>query len=262
MPAKRIFVIIIKKGNKMKYNTWYLIIAIALLALSGIFYLIQIFIFHNSHDTFFYMLQDLSFVPVQVLLVTLFLDRLMKKREKQTLLNKMNMVIGVFFNELGTELINILGAFVEDINEVNSGLRISQKWKDKDFNEISKKFKIRPDQLMLSGQNLIMLKDFLEKKKGGLLNMLANPNLLEHDTFTNLLWAVFHLADELHHRADFNDLPKTDLDHLRVDMVRAYILIVAEWTAYMKHLKNDYPYLFSLAVRTNPFNPEAEVTVS
>jgi hypothetical protein len=30
----------------------------------------------------------------------------------------------------------------------------------------------------------------------------------------------------------------------------------------MRHLKTDYPYLFSLAVRQNPFDPEASVTVT
>jgi hypothetical protein len=30
----------------------------------------------------------------------------------------------------------------------------------------------------------------------------------------------------------------------------------------MQHLKTDYPYLFSLAVRTNPFDPDAKVEVS
>jgi hypothetical protein len=29
----------------------------------------------------------------------------------------------------------------------------------------------------------------------------------------------------------------------------------------MKHLKEDYPYLFSLAVRTNPFNPDASPVI-
>jgi hypothetical protein len=29
----------------------------------------------------------------------------------------------------------------------------------------------------------------------------------------------------------------------------------------MKHLKADYPYLFSLAVRTNPFDANASVEV-
>jgi hypothetical protein len=245
----------------MKENSWYLKIAIALITLSGIFYTAQIFIFHDERDTFFYMLQDLAFVPVSVLLVTLILDRLLKKREKQSLLNKMNMVIGVFFNDMGSDLIRIFGNFIPNIGEVNAGLQISTKWKDDDFNKISKNFKIKNEQFVLDSQNLIVLKDFLEKKKDGLLNMLANPNLLEHDSFTNLLWAVFHVADELAHRQDFNDLPKTDVDHLRGDMVRAYTLIISEWAAYMKHLKKDYPYLFSLAVRTNPFNPEAQITV-
>jgi hypothetical protein len=245
----------------MKYNTWYLIIAIALIAVSALFYLLQISIFHSSHDTFFYMLQDLAFVPVNVLLVTLFLDRLMKNRAKQTLLNKMNMVIGVFFNDLGIDLIKILGAFIKNLDEINTGIQISQKWKDKDFNELRKNFSVKADQLTLNSQNLIALKDFLEKKKGGLLGMLANPNLLEHDTFTNLLWAVFHVADELHHRSDFSVLPKNDLDHLKGDILRAYTLIVSEWSAYMKHLKTDYPYLFSIAIRTNPFNPDAKITV-
>jgi hypothetical protein len=252
---------IIKKGNKMKFKTWYLIIAIALLSISTIFYLLQIVIFHDEHNTFFYMLQDLAFVPVNILLVTLILDKLLKNREKQNLLNKMNMVIGVFFNDLGIELIKILSVFIENINEVNSNLQVSTKWKDTDFNEIGKKLKIRPDNFVLNNKDLIILKDFLEKKKNGLLNMLANPNLLEHDSFTNLLWAVFHVADELAHRSDFNNLPQSDLDHLKGDMVRAYLLIVAEWASYMKHLKKDYPYLFSLAVRTNPFNPEGEITV-
>jgi hypothetical protein len=245
----------------MKYDMWYMIIAVVLLAFSAIFYLLQISIFHNSHDTFFYMLQDLAFVPVNVLLVTLFLDRLMKKRDKQNLLNKMNMVIGVFFNDMGIDLIKLLGIFAKDISEINHGLQVSPKWKDNDFMEVMKNFSIKADQLSLDSKNLVVLKNFLETKKNGLLNMLANPNLLEHDTFTNLLWAVFHLSDELNHRQDFTTLPKTDLDHLRGDMIRAYQLIIAEWTAYMKHLKQDYPYLFSLAVRTNPFNPEAEITV-
>ena len=29
---------------------------------------------------------------------------------------------------------------------------------------------------------------------------------------------------------------------------------MSEWIVYMKYLKNNYPFLFSLAVRTNPFD--------
>ena len=246
----------------MKYSIWYLIIAVLMLLSSAVLYMLQIHIFHNEEETFFLMLQDLSFVPINVLLVTLIIDRLLKRREKQNLLNKMNMVIGVFFNEIGRELIKICGGFIENIDEINNGLQVSQGWNDGDFNKIAKNFSIKPTMFILDNENLTVLKGFLEKKTAGLLRMLANPNLLEHDKFTNMLWAVFHIADELSHRSDFAVLPKSDLDHLKVDMSRAYILVVSEWASYMRHLKTDYPYLFSIAVRTNPFNPEAEIVVS
>jgi hypothetical protein len=234
----------------MKIKSSSLLLPVLLLAASAFFYIMQNIFFKRPEDTFFYMLQDLSFVPIQVLFVTLILDRLLKKREKQSLLNKMNMVIGVFYNEIGNELLDLLERFSVNFKKISSQLQISVLWEEKDFNNKMKDFDIHPEDLKC----LIL-------KKQGLLNMLANPNLLEHDSFTNLLWAVFHVADELMHRKNFENLPQTDYDHLRGDLLRAYVLIVNEWLSYMKHLKKDYPYLFSIAVRTNPFNPEADITV-
>jgi hypothetical protein len=38
--------------------------------------------------------------------------------------------------------------------------------------------------------------------------------------------------------------------------------MVAEWVAYAKHLKADYPFLFSLVVRTHPFQTHPSATVT
>ena len=35
------------------------------------------------------------------------------------------------------------------------------------------------------------------------------------------------------------------------------MLLLAEWIAYVRHLKAYYPYIFSLVIRTNPFDPNA-----
>jgi len=72
-----------------------------------------------------------------------------------------------------------------------------------------------------------------------------------------LLWAVFHLMEELFYRKDVLRLSDRDYDHISGDMKRAYILLIYEWLSYMKHLKDNYPYLFSLAMRTNPFDLNA-----
>jgi hypothetical protein len=44
-------------------------------------------------------------------------------------------------------------------------------------------------------------------------------------------------------------------------MNRVYGLLVREWLSYMQHLKGTYPYLFSLAMRTNPFDSQASPVV-
>ncbi len=85
--------------------------------------------------------------------------------------------------------------------------------------------------------------------------------MLERQNFSNLLWAVFHFADELTHRKDIKNLPDSDYEHMAGDIKRVYVLLIEEWLDYMKHLQKKYPYLFSLALRTNPFDPNANVVV-
>ena len=66
--------------------------------------------------------------------------------------------------------------------------------------------------------------------------------------------------EELERRARLRP-SETDLAHLAADTARAYSLLVREWLAYMKHLKDQYPYFFSLAIRSNPFDPQASAVV-
>jgi hypothetical protein len=105
--------------------------------------------------------------------------------------------------------------------------------------------------------DLEKLRSFLIGKRNFLLRILENPALLEHESFTELLRAVFHLTEELELRKDFKTLPDSDFAHLQVDMERAYARLVDAWLDYMKYMKGRYPYLFSLAIRTNPFDVNA-----
>jgi len=81
-----------------------------------------------------------------------------------------------------------------------------------------------------------------------MLRLLENPNLLEHESFTDMLWAIFHFTEELEKRASFDDLPRTDYEHLEGGLERAYKHVLSEWLKYMEHLMDNYPYLFSLAI--------------
>ena len=241
----------------MKHLKWQILFGISLVTLSVIVYLIQIVIFKTPRDTFFYIFQDLAFVPISVLMVTLIIDQVLRIREKRALLKKMNMVIGAFFSEVGTDLLKQFSCFDLHYEIIRGNLVISDKWSDQNFFQIKKQLKDFDYKLDSKKGDLEVLKKFLTGKRSFLLGLLENPNLLEHEAFTDLLWAVFHLTEELNSRADTTGLPATDYKHLSGDIKRAYVLLISEWLSYMKHLKVDYPYLFSLAVRTNPFDPDA-----
>jgi hypothetical protein len=138
---------------------------------------------------------------------------------------------------------------------------VSNNWSDEDFkkaHDLLKEHSFRLDSRTLP---LEELHDFLSQHKVFMLALLENPQLFEHDKFTNLLHAVFHLAEELVAREHLTDLPETDYDHLSGDITRVYGQLVIEWLSYMQHLKNNYPYLFSLAMRTNPFDANTSVIV-
>ena len=242
-----------------KFLDWQAISALVLILLSAIFFLISYEIFHDPHHIFMTILDDIGFAFFEVFLVTLVIHRLLLSREKKALLRKLNMVIGTFFIEAGTELMHICSKFDPKASDMAKKLAATKDLSDKEFEVISKDLKKYNSAIDYRIGDIESLKSFLVSKRGFLLSLLENPNLLEHDSFTNLLWATFHLADELSRRKDLKSSTDVDRQHIAKDMNRAYSSIIGEWLAYMKHLKSDYPYLFSLAMRTNPFDAAASV---
>lgn len=242
----------------MKAFKWYIISALLLICLSVTSYLVQLAIFNRAEDTFFYMLQDIAFVPIQILVVTLIINELLSRREKLSMLKKLNMVIGVFFSEAGTKLLHYFSEFDSGYDEIRKSLIVTGQWSDRDFSRAVQQLKGRACEMDSAKGDIVSLQAFLIEKRQFMLTLMENPNLLEHETFTDLLWAVFHLTEELAVRKDLLKVPEADLKHLAGDIKRAHVLLLTEWLVYMKHLKKDYPALFSFAVRTNPFDPTAK----
>jgi len=229
------------------------------IAISLIFYSLQLFIFQTPRDTFFYLLQDLAFMPFQVIMVTLVLNRWISAREKRDRLKKMNMAISAFFGEAGTEFLLFFNRFVTRLDGLDDKLVINGEWNSKDFAKATRVIREYDFQTDSRKDNLGELKALMLEKRQFLLSMLDNSNLLEHDTFTEMLWAVFHIMDELVSRETLTGLPAPDMDHLSMDIKRAYRTLLVEWIHYIAHLKTDYPYLFSMAVRKNPFDANRSI---
>lgn len=232
---------------------------ILLIFLSALTYYIHYLIFHDLHHIFIFMVGDIAFVFIEVLLVTLIIHRLLEQRERQNRLDKLNMVIGVFFSEMGTNLLTYFSDLDPKLDTIRKDLIVTSQWSDSEFSRVRKRLRTYPYKVQPSKINLEELRCYIGDKRDFLLTMMENPNLMEHETFTELLRSVFHLAEEMKFRAIIEDLPDEDLSHLANDIDRAYRNLVREWVAYMQHLKDNFPYFFSLAMRTNPFDQKASV---
>lgn len=245
------------------FMNWRISVSLLLISASALAYTIHYMIFRDTHHIFIYMIGDIAFLFLDVLLVILFIEHVLAQRERRAILNKLNMVIGTFFSEVGMELLKKFSDFAENSASLEKSLEIQPGWTQKDFKRalsasLNFNYKIRIDT-----KNLESLRAFLIDKRNFLLRLLENPNLLEHERFTDLLWAVFHLAEELDFRGDtLESLPDSDYSHLAGDLKRAYSQLTGEWIAYTSHLKESYPFLFSLAARINPMNPQASPVVS
>ena len=245
----------------MKRFRWPILLGSSLIVLSIVLYLTHYAIFRDIHHIFIYMLGDIAFLPIEVLLVVLIIHQLLSRREKRARLEKLNMVIGAFFTEAGTRLLTYFSDFDPKLDKIRKELIVTNNWSDQEFFSVSKRLKDYDYGVEIRKVSLEDLRRFLTEKRIFLLRFLENPNLLEHETFTELLQAVCHLTQELSYREDFRQLPDSDYEHLAGDIKRVYSLLVNEWLDYMKYLKDNYPYLFSLAMRTNPFDQKASPIV-
>ena len=249
----------------MRLRRWQAQIAATLILLAVLVYVGRWLLFPTEslhREMLRYLVDDIAFLFIQVLLVSLLLDGLMQRRQRDTMLKKLNMIIGAFYSECGTDLLGRIARLDSELADVRGDLVPTMKWTARDYARAKQAFRDHRPVIKLSIEDLVALRERLDVEKGYMLGLLGNQALLEHETFTDLLWAVTHVTEELHARGDFEHLPSVDRAHLAGDVRRAYTLLGVQWLDYLRHLQEAYPFLFSLAVRTNPLDPDACVTVT
>ena len=99
-----------------------------LVVLSVFFYLLHFAVFRDAHHIFIYLVGDIAFVFIEVLLVTLIIHQLLSEREKRSMLKKLNMVIGAFFSEVGMALLKYFWAFDAEAESFGRHLVIDNDW--------------------------------------------------------------------------------------------------------------------------------------
>ena len=244
-----------------KNSGWQAKLALALVALGALIYALHFLLFRDARHIFTHFIGDLAFVFFEVLLVTLVIHRLLAHRRRRALLDKINMLVGAFFSEVGTDLLRQVAKLDSRAHRIGETLPAPDDWSESEFLNIGETIRRHDPEMETGEADLADLSEILRNSKPFLLDLLQNPTLVEDEPFADLVWAAYHLGKELEHRGDLSDLPATDRRHLNEDIERVYKLLIVQWMDYMRHLRSNHPHLFSRAARTMPFRHESSVEV-
>jgi len=172
------------------------------------------------------------------------------------------MIIEMFYSEIGTELLRAFAQCDNALDSIHGDLDITMDWKGGEIKALGRKLAAHEPDFEMTAGELEAIDMMLQECRPQMLDLLGNPALLEHETFTDALMVVFHLTEELRIRYDFKLLSDMDREHLICDAQRAYTQLGQEWLKYLDHTRTDYPYLYSLCVRTNPYKAYKEVEIT
>lgn len=199
-----------------------------------------------------------AFTAVVINITGLLLERRLEQKRRE----RMNLLIGIFFSEIGNHLLALFTTCDPAICDSSQETTGRQNWSSLGFLELGKQLRRHNYSIANKLMQLESLGEFLSGKSDLLFRLLENPSLPEQESFTELLRNVSHLREELSLRQNLTHLPEIDETHLIDDAERVYSLLAKMWLDHMHYLNKKYPYLFSLALRINPFNENRSPTVT
>lgn len=231
-----------------------IVLSTGLLIISMIIYAIHYIIFGHAEDTISGIILSLGYVPLGMIYEILILDKILEAREKIKSTNKINMLMGSFYHEIGNRILNLIVEGDRSIKEVQVYTQVSLLWEADQFQTLSEVLTSYKCDLDIDNINLDEINNMLDLESKFLLSLITNPMLDEYEDFGNMIMSLLHLRDELQSRFYNKMLMDYEKIHIRNDICRVYRHLLLQWVDYMKHLKDVYPELYVKALINSPFD--------
>lgn len=221
----------------------YLKPVLALAVLSVAVYAAQILIFHDPGTTFFYILQDVAFLPVSIAIATIIVGGIIDDREREQRLERMNMLASTFFSVVGAQLTrDIARATTTDRGlrrDILTGAQLD------DLAALQSRIRTARMDIDLTRETYETVRKTIRDNQMNLLVLTSNPALLEHDDLHELLTGIFHLNDEFDLRGDWDGLTDADRRHLEEDFVAVFRLLLSNWAATVRYQRENFPNFYA-----------------
>ncbi len=226
---------------------------VSMIGLSAFFYILHYLIFRDLHHIAIFALHDIAFLPLEVILTSLIFERVLDDAHQNEHRGKVNMIESIFFNETGSDLLRYLLRCDPGSAALCRAMHIDESWDLLQFEQAQRfadeyDFSVDPAQT-----DFFALHYHLETRHKYFLKVIENPALMDHEGFTDLILAMYHLWEELDFRTDLYQLSDRDRQTLCALTGQIYRLLTREWLLNVCYTKRHHESRFAVAVRTNPF---------
>lgn len=242
-----------KVRTKKKYREP-IITGIVLLSLSLILFFIQTRVFNDLNKALSLLCSNIAFIPLNVFLTAFVIDTLFERRNKYHKIEKLIMIEGVFFSEFGTELLEKFARHDKNIKVLSDEAHINKNWGPSEFKKFNSVINNHQFDVDINTISLRKVSNIINDNKDFLISIITNPTLMEHELFSEMAVAIFHIREELQDIYVHTEYDTFNREHIKEDFSILYKLMTQTWIIYMKHLQEEYPTLFKKAMIHNPFH--------
>lgn len=239
-------------GDKSIKNNLLKIIILVILTI--VFYLIYYIIFGEIHYIITSIAMSIASIPLNMLFTGIIVNCIVDIKDKRKKDKEVDILTGLFFNEIGIEMLDIFTNRDECIEDIRKKALIKKDWAIDKYEELYKIFKNYDSCINVDMNDLRQLKIILDKKSSFILDLLFNPVLDDKEDFTELIVEVLHLRDEINHRFIGNKLEDYEKIYIESDINKLYKLLCQRWVNYMIYLKKYYPQVFIKSLVNSPFD--------
>ncbi|WP_449246028.1 hypothetical protein [Desulfarculus baarsii] len=228
-----------------------LLIAAGLVTLSTFLYVAHYFLFDSAHGPAYYadkVFSHIAFLPIHALVLGVIIDGMITFRERQGRKRRLNMFLGIFFRQLGADILAMASGLCQNRDELDAITVVHQQWGARDFRRARQGLAAFRPRMAADEKQVLALLDYLRQREGDILEMTRNPLVLEFEDLYHGLISLFHLIEEIHYRNSDQAFSPGELTHLAKDVGKSLKQLSHLWLIYLEHLKAEHPVLFHCQV--------------
>ena len=224
-----------------------------LLCTSVVLYVLHYLVFRDLHHIGIFFLHELAGMPLEVILVSLFFDKLIEKTHEEENKSKLSIIETLFFNESGGNMLRYLSSFDPNFRQLSDVLAVRMDWKSVDYQAARLHLKDYPFQLDVEKVDFFGLHYHLDERHAYYRNILENPALTQSNEFTELVMKIYLMWEELDCRTDLYNLDLHEKHYLGELLTEIYEELVVYWLDNAhNHSIHNRPRLHRV-IETSPF---------